>query len=129
MDKRLADILQHQLQTLNDYARECHQANLTWWLDPTTGQPKKRDVLGLLMLCVTEIAEAAEGYRKNVPDTHLPHRSMFEVELVDTLIRIFDLAGALNLDLSGAFREKMAYNARRLDHTLAARAAPGGKRY
>ena len=54
---------------------------------------------------------------------------MFEVELVDCLIRIFDLAGQHKLDLDGAFEEKMEYNAGREDHKPAARLALGGKTY
>jgi hypothetical protein len=46
---------------LNDYARECHEANRRWWLDPATGQPRERNVGELLMLCVSELAEAMEG--------------------------------------------------------------------
>ena len=90
---------------------------------------KERNTGELLMLCVSELAEAMEGHRKNLPDDKLPHRSMFEVELADCLIRIFDLAGARGLDLGGAFIEKMDYNARRLDHTHEQRKMPGGKKY
>jgi len=81
------------------------------------------------MLCVSELAEAMEGHRKDLPDDKLPHRSMFEVELADCLIRIFDLAGGYGLDLGGAFEEKMAYNATRRDHSIAARLETGGKKY
>jgi uncharacterized LabA/DUF88 family protein len=38
---------------------------------------------------------------------------MLEVELADALIRILDIAGGLNLDLAGAFFEKMDFNATR----------------
>ncbi len=79
------------------------------------------------MLIVTEVSEGAEGYRKDIPDTHLPDRKMLEVELADAMIRIFDLAGYLDLDLGGAMVDKLLYNEHRADHKLAARAAPGGK--
>ena len=112
-----------------------------WWTNPHTkeslegyieGMPEeprnaKRDVLNLLMLVVTEVAEAAEGVRKNLPDDKLPHRSMFEVELADVFIRIFDIAGAHNLDLTGATLEKLGFNAVRPDHKLENRLADGGK--
>ncbi len=49
--------------------------------------------------------------------------------MADALIRIFDLAGALNLDLEGAYVEKMAYNAQRADHKIESRKAAGGKKY
>lgn len=115
---------------LNELAERCRKANDTWWRDPLTGEPLvDRNVGELLMLCVSEISEAMEGHRKNLMDDKLPHRRMFEVELADTLIRIFDLAGEFRLDLDGALEEKMAYNASRLDHKPAARLAVGGKRY
>lgn len=95
-----------------------------------TGHPRKdRNVGELLMLCVAELAEALEGHRKNLDDDKLPHRKMFEVELADTLIRIFDLCGGMGLDIGGAFVEKQEYNRTRADHKLANRKQSGGKAY
>jgi NTP pyrophosphatase (non-canonical NTP hydrolase) len=82
-----------------------------------------------LCLIHSEISEAMEGHRKNLMDSHIPHRSMLEVELADAVIRIADLAGALGLDLGAAIAEKMAYNATRADHKPEARAATNGKAY
>ena len=82
-----------------------------------------------LMLIVSEVSEAMEGHRKGLQDDKLPHRPMIEVELADAVIRIADLAGALQLDLGGAIAEKLAYNATRPDHKPEARAAVGGKSY
>ena len=114
---------------LNELADRAHQANIKWWQDLKTGEPKQRNVGELLMLITSELAEAMEGHRKNLPDDKLPHRSMFEVEIADALIRLLDLAAGMALDLNGAFEEKMAYNAVRADHTKEARLAPGGKSY
>jgi hypothetical protein len=114
---------------LNDYARECHTANQRWWRDPLTNAPLMRNFGELIALCHSELSEALEGHRKNLNDDKLPHRQMVEVELVDCLIRIFDLAGAHGFDLEGAYNEKMAYNTQRADHTHAARLQAGGKRY
>ena len=114
---------------LNDLCSITHEANKTWWLDPATGEPIIRNVGEMLMLCVSELSEAMEGHRKNLKDDKLPLRSMFEVELADCLIRIFDLAGGLGLDLGGAFVEKMAYNSIRADHRLENRIKEGGKKY
>ena len=82
-----------------------------------------------LCLIHSEISEALEGHRKDLMDDKLPHRKMIEVELADAMIRIADLAGALNLDLEGAIIEKMDYNTTRTDHKLEARAKAGGKKY
>lgn len=115
--------------TLNDYAALCHKANEKWWTSMVDGSRLERNKGELLMLMVSEIAEAMEGERKNLPDDKLPHRRMAEVELVDALIRIFDYAGAFGYDLEGAFREKMAFNAQREDHKHEARALANGKKW
>jgi len=107
----------------------CHAASKKagWWNGVDLSD---RNVVPVkLCLIHSEISEAMEGHRKNLPDDHLPHRSMLEVELADAVIRIADLAGALGLDLGGAIAEKMAYNASRADHKLEARAAANGKAY
>ena len=114
---------------LNAFSAMCHEANKRWWRDLETDQPIQRNVGELLCLIHSEISEAMEGHRKSLMDDKLPHRQMIEVELVDALIRIFDLAGGLGLDLGGAFVEKMAFNMQREDHTHEARLAEGGKKY
>ena len=106
-----------------------HLANKKWWLDLETGEPKERNVPEMLMLIVSELAEAMEGHRKGLQDDKLPHRSMLEVELADALIRLLDLAGGLKLDLGGAYVEKMTYNEIRADHKRENRLAEGGKKY
>lgn len=114
---------------LNDYARDCHAANITWWHDPITGGYIDRNKGELLMLMVSEIAEAMEGERKALMDSHIPHRKSVEVELVDLLIRVFDYAGGYNLDLQGAYDEKCEYNRTRMDHKTYARVAIHGKKW
>jgi len=114
---------------LNLISKHIHERNQHWWHDPKTGAKLDRNVGEMLCLVHSEISEALEGHRKNLMDDHLPHRKMFEVELADTLIRIFDIAGAYHLDLGGALVEKLKYNAQRADHTNKARLAEGGKRY
>ncbi len=114
---------------LNDYAKQVHQANQKWWQDMNTGSPLKRNKGELLMLIVSEVSEAMEGERKDLMDDKLPHRKMAEVELADALIRILDYSAGFGYDLEGAFQEKMAYNAVRLDHTHEARKAANGKKF
>ena len=115
--------------SIEHYCKRVHAANAKWWQDLDTGERLNRNVGEMLMLVVSEIAEAMEGHRKNLKDDKLPNRSMLEVELADAVIRIFDIAEGLGLDLEGAFEEKMAYNATRYDHTIEARKAEGGKKY
>lgn len=153
----------NQADALEQLALICNKAAETWWIDINTACPnsrgltvsehqsespkcgdcdglgyarKDRNVGELLMLAVSELAEAMEGHRKGKMDDKLPHRPMFEVEVADCLIRIFDLAAGLRnpktggrYDVGGAFVEKMEFNARREDHTIAHRLGEGGKKY
>ncbi|HET9087154.1 MAG TPA: hypothetical protein VFN53_06515 [Acidobacteriaceae bacterium] len=110
--------------TLQEWQDKVYAQNLNaGWHD------KPREVGTLLCLVHSEISEAMEGARKNLPDDHLPHRSMFEVELADAIIRILDIAGLFALDLEGAVAEKVEYNRHRADHSRQARAAENGKKF
>lgn len=119
----------------HDFQKLCHCCAVAsgWWHDPKTGEPidpKTPFLVGAkLMLCVSELAEACEGDRKDLRDDKLPHRSMLEVELADTIIRCMDLAGALDLDVGGAIIEKLLFNSTRADHKPENRVAEGGKTY
>ncbi len=114
---------------LTDYAKEVHAANQQWWTDLSTGKCKERNRGELLMLIVTELAEALEGDRKGIPDTHLPQYPMFQVELIDALIRLLDLIGSEPMDAQLVYDEKMAFNATRADHKIENRILAGGKKY
>ena len=120
-------------QSARNLQHACHQAAVDagWWTDLFTGADMHgcRNVGELLCLVHSEISEAMEGARKGLMDDKLPHRSMFEVELADAVIRICDIAGGFNLDLGGAIAEKLAYNARRVDHTPEHRRDVGGKKF
>ncbi len=114
--------------------QQCHDAAVAsgWWINPKTGQDPRDNPLcfsNKLMLIVSEVAEAMEGDRKSLMDDKLPHRPMREVELADAVIRIFDLAGAFGLDISGALVDKLNFNQVRPDHKLEARQSEGGKVY
>ena len=54
---------------------------------------------------------------------------MVEVELADAVIRIFDLAGAMNLELGEAIAEKVEFNSTREDHKIENRKADSGKKF
>jgi NTP pyrophosphatase (non-canonical NTP hydrolase) len=47
-----------------------------------------------------------ENFKENIKDS-------FEDELADTIIRIFDLAGQMNIDLEYHIKHKMRYNSTR----------------
>lgn len=114
---------------LNEMSVWCHDANINWWKNVDTGELKDRNDGELIALMHSELSEALEALRKNKMDSHLTHRKGVEVEMVDCLIRIFDYAGARNLDLGTAFLEKMAYNRKRQDHKLEQRALIEGKKF
>lgn len=99
-----------------------------WYRDPATGKPIERNFGEVVALMHSELSEALEADRKGLADDKLPHRDGREVEFADCVIRIFDTAAALGLDLAGAIIEKNRFNRKRADHKLAARAA-GGKKY
>lgn len=117
------------MSSLNRLAAEIHAANHHWWHDLVTGEKLVRNKGEMLMLMVSEIAEAMEGERKDLMDDHLPHRKMAEVELADAIIRILDYAGAYGFDLDGAVHDKRVYNAQRADHKPENRIKEGGKKW
>jgi hypothetical protein len=140
---------------LNALADKVHADNVAagWWSEMATGQSTlhTRNVPELLMLVVSEIAEAMEGHRKGLMDDKLPDRPMLQTELVDAVIRILDIAGSrtaierANADrieanggcrthndinpIGDIFEEKRAFNKTRPDHKIESRLKPGGKAF
>ena len=114
---------------LDELADRVHEANKNWWINIDTGVTIERNIGELLMLCVSELAEALEGNRKGLIDDKLPKRDMFDVEIVDCIIRLLDIAGAMIPDFGDIFEEKMKFNAIREDHRIESRKRLGGKKY
>lgn len=82
-------------------AKEIHEnaKEKGWW-------DKPRDIPELLCLVHSEVSEALEAYRNF--DTE-----EFERELADIVIRVFDMAVALNIDIQQAVVDKHLYNTTR----------------
>lgn len=76
---------------INELSDRIYKQNkqVGWW-------DGKQCLYTKLMLDITEVAEATEGYRKDLNDDKLGHRMMEEVELADTMIRTLDLGGYLH---------------------------------
>ena len=119
--------LQQALTVLTEY---CHKQSRDagWWTDLSTGQPLVRNKGEMLMLIVTEVAEAMEGVRKNLQDDHLPEHKMETVEIADTLVRLFDYIGGHGLEIATAFTDKLEYNCVRQDHSVEHRQSANGKK-
>ena len=87
--------------TLNEWSERCHSIakEKGFW-------DKERNVGEALMLIVTELAEAMEGYRKQ-------DQANFKEELADAFIRLFDLCGGLGIDIEKEILEKSERNKNR----------------
>lgn len=68
-----------------------------WWNEP------KRSVPELLCLVHSEVSEALEAYR-NDDDRN------FREELADIVIRVFDMAEALGIDIEQEILDKHSFN-------------------
>ena len=99
--------------TLNELRDECHAiARSKGWYDG----PGERNIGEQLMLIVTEVAEAMEDLRdeKMTMSVDVAGKPIgFPSEIADVLIRVFDLAGYLGIDLDSAVWAKIKYNERR----------------
>lgn len=64
-----------------------------------------------LALVQSECSEALEAMRKN--NYGIGKKDSFEDEIADTIIRLLDLCGELNIDIDKQIEWKMGYNAQR----------------
>ena len=98
------------MTTLNDYRDRCHAlARSKGWYD---GEGE-RNIGEQLMLVVTEVAEAMEDLRTGSMSLSYDASGKpvgFPIEIADVMIRLFDLAGYLQIDIDDAVDAKIAYN-------------------
>ena len=114
------------MKTLNQLRDEIHEYAISkgFW-------DKERETGTLLMLCVSELAEAMEADRKDrYADLELIEKDKedfidfkwsfensikdtFEDELADAIIRILDICGSRGIDIDKHIELKMKYNATR----------------
>lgn len=104
---------------LHGIAQECHtiaQEHGFWEHLPPGTQPDAREISQKLMLVVSELGEAQEELRAGrLPDViHFREPDGkpegFSIELADAVIRILDLAMALDINIVGAISLKMEFN-------------------
>lgn len=160
------------LEQLDDLIATCHNASYAagWWHHADTGMPYipgdkhvdgtpwigtafiQRELIThywpMFIACKiglihSEVSEGFEAYRRGAKDDKLAHRLGLETEIADSMIRQFDLMGAMkravalgvvdpathSMDLSASFFEKIGFNRDRPDHKIAARRAAGGKAF
>lgn len=96
------------LNAINDLVRECYSNSAKHGFHD--GEFNFGEKIALIH---SELSEALESYRKRgimEPDDHCPQHPHVAIELADAIIRCFDLAGRLDLDLGRALHDKMVYN-------------------
>lgn len=119
------------MYNLSGLAAAVHEANKKWWQDPVTGEPIQRNKGELIALMHSELSEALEGERRGLMDDKLPQYPMPVVEIIDVFIRGLDYLGGFypDVDIHEVFLAKMAYNAKRADHSHEERSKDGGKKF
>lgn len=100
-------------------------------LDGTPYSQEKQEAMfpTRIALCHSELSEALEGWRKDLPDDHIKDWPNAPIELADAVIRILELAEIMGWDLGKAIDLKMAYNKQRADHKPENRKAKNGKKF
>ena len=101
-------------KTLRMRQDEIHSNAVThgWW-DGVSADDKLKLIPEKLLLIIAEVAEATEEYRDGKMDTYLGAGGKpegFWVEIADAVIRVLDLAGAMDIDLEHIIELKHEYN-------------------
>jgi NTP pyrophosphatase (non-canonical NTP hydrolase) len=93
------------IDLMNQLKAEIHETAVSkgWWDEP-------REVGTLIALIHSELSEGLEAAREDLPDDKLPDFSGLEVELADAIIRILDMAAAMELQVVEAMMEKVKLN-------------------
>lgn len=100
------DVIGNVKATINLFVDMCHEPSRKagWWNNKDgTPKPYWQRVTELptrVALIHSELSEGLEGDRKQMADDHLPQFPMAHVEVADALIRLFDMAGGLELDIT-----------------------------
>jgi hypothetical protein len=88
------------LALIQELSDKIHADNVLagWWTDINTNLStlETRNRAELMLLVDSEVTEADQGLKENINDDKLPHLPMFNVELGDVAIRLFDMIGAEN---------------------------------
>lgn len=102
-------------EIINNVAEKCHYNSLShgfWETDFNFGEK--------IALMHSELSEALEKHRKTValgkndePDEHCPQHGGIAIELADVVIRVFDLAAHMKMNIGGAILDKMEFNKNR----------------
>lgn len=99
------DSMDASLDALRDHANEYG------YTQNTVKATKDAFIAQKLALIQSECSEALEAMRKN--NYGIGKKDSFEDEIADTIIRLLDLCGELNIDIDAQIDWKMGYNAQR----------------
>ena len=98
------------IEGLNNLSKTIHELTRSkgFW-------DKPRDPLSVLMLIVTEVAEAGEDYRDGLELNEIRYKPSgkpigIPTEMADIIIRVLDACAAWDIDIEKAIQEKFEYN-------------------